>query len=158
MTEPLWETISLNQVKFTTGSFYAPGLRLRTCPVEKHLHKCTERMFTEAPPGTEGLRTPSTACSHRKSQMVEYSKAIRKNPRTQINLPDMLLNKNSKFPNKSAVFKRHLFKNTYRKPSRTYSTETHTHVSRQSGGKNTHGNRGSLQGGAGKEWFSKEIL
>ena len=51
--QPLWKNMSLNQEKFTTGSFYAPEIpHLRTSPQDKLVYKCTKGMHRETQPVT----------------------------------------------------------------------------------------------------------
>lgn len=52
--QPLWKKVSLNQEKFTTGSFYAPEIHtLEQAPQDKLVYKCTKGMHRETQPVTE---------------------------------------------------------------------------------------------------------
>ena len=127
------EKMLLNQEKFTTGSEIP---HLRTSPQDKLVYKCTKRMLRDTACNKRDWGRPPRAAATERSQMVEYSKSNRKTLRTQINLPDMLLNENSKFQNKTAVFRHHLFKTRTGNHSVQFlSRPPHTHTWRQSGGK-----------------------
>lgn len=104
--QPLWGKMLLNQEKFTGSEIP----HLRTSPQDKLVYKCTKRMLRDTACNKRDWGRPPWAAATERLQMVEYSKSNRKTLRTQINLPDMLLNENSKFQNKTAVLRHHLFK------------------------------------------------